>query len=118
MLKRSRGNYTEKQIARCAQLSGTFGREMDRLFTEAGLGHFVTPNVHARSHNRYAEDIATFVAEFQKDGLLEYIPGRHHKGFKNFEHKQTIRDPQRLAHHLMRLAENMDDRRDLRDTEE
>ena len=118
MLKRPRGNYTDEQVARCAELSGSFGKEVDRLFSEAGLGNFCSPD-HASSHSkRYREDVATFVKEFHRDGLFEYLPGRYHKGFKKFKYSRQIREPQTMAHLMMRLAEDMDDRLELRDKEE
>ena len=33
MLKSSGGNITPKQVLRCAQLSGAFGRQLDKVST-------------------------------------------------------------------------------------
>ena len=59
MLKHSRGRYTDEQVARCSQMGGAFGREIDRLFTLAGLGQFDSRDLHKRP-NWYEEDIRVF----------------------------------------------------------
>ena len=39
MLKRSRGNYTEKQVYRCSHLGGDFGKIVNGRFRHAmGMG--------------------------------------------------------------------------------
>lgn len=97
--------------------SRSFGKEVDRLFSEAGRGEYMSPTV-CTNRNTYGDDIATFAAEFHTDGLFEYLPGRHHKAYSNFTYMQGIWDPQKLAHRMMRLTEDRDDCLDLRDTEE
>ena len=38
MLKKSGGRYTATQVARCAQMSGAFGKEMQRILCASGIG--------------------------------------------------------------------------------
>ena len=107
MLKRSRGRYTPKQVERCAQLGGAFGKEIDRLFTNSGIGDFMTRDTKVHKIP-YEEDVQHFVREFQDDALLDYLPGREHKGFENFLYSTKILSPQTLGRKLHALSKTLD----------
>lgn len=106
--------YTDKQIDRCAQMTGSFGKELDRLFQASGIGKSATHHLASASiSKKHKADIAKFVREYKKDKLLAFIPGRIHKGFENFTYRQSIKDPQKMGRTMRSLAEQMDDWRSL-----
>ena len=49
ILLRSRGQYTPQQLKRCAQMSGTFGKEIDNILSDSGIGHFAQRKGHGRA---------------------------------------------------------------------
>ena len=97
MLRRSKGQYTAKQINRCAQMSGPFGKEMERIMTSSQLGHYSTNPRHSSLSRRVVEDVATFVAEFTNDGLFDCRPGRSHHGFEDFAYEAKIEEPIKMG---------------------
>ncbi|XP_066264517.1 uncharacterized protein [Branchiostoma lanceolatum] len=108
MLKHARGRYTDTQVARCAEMGGPFGQELDRIFTRAGLGSFITHTVTTSHDGRFQADIATFVEDFKEDGLFEYLPGRHHTGFEDFKYGTRLKHPQKMGSKMRQLAMEMD----------
>lgn len=106
MMKRSRGQYTDKQVMRCSQLGGEFGREFHRLVSEnMGMGH---EGIGKKSSNIYQKDVVACVKELQPDALFDYCPPREHKAFPGFVRSSQIKDPQKLGRHLNRLSEDLD----------
>ena len=113
MLKQSRGNITPQQVLRCAQLSGPYGRQMDQLFTQSGLGDMDTRDCRQQIPE-YKSDIDRFVAEYACDRLCSYRPGRTHLGLRNFNYQRKLKkSPVKLGVHLKHLAENLDNFRRL-----
>ena len=113
MLKHSRGHYTDQQVARCAQMGGAFGRQVDRLFTLAGLGQYDSRDVYKRP-NWYKEDIRAFTEEYQEYALTDYLPGRQPAGFKDFVFDISIKSPRQLAQKVLQFSTDMDTRQALR----
>ncbi|CAH1242413.1 Hypp6676 [Branchiostoma lanceolatum] len=107
MLKHSRGQYTDKQVQRVSEMSGSFGRLLDRLFPQAGPGSMTYGSTFSHD-GRYAADIAKFVKEFKGDGLFEYLPGRSHGGFDNFHYKTGIQNVEKMGAKIRKLAQDMD----------
>ncbi|XP_078141846.1 uncharacterized protein LOC144539769 [Centroberyx gerrardi] len=109
MAHRSRGMYTDRQIQRCAETSGAFGKDLDRIFAVAGVGNSVSPQFSSGSaHKRIQADVAQFVSEYGKDGLFAFLPGRSHQGFDEFTYPRNIRDPQRMGELMKSFAKDMD----------
>ncbi|XP_035687479.1 uncharacterized protein LOC118423433 [Branchiostoma floridae] len=108
MLKHSRGQYTDTQVQRCAEMSGPFGRELDRVFTAAGLGSYITHASTFSHDGRYQADIDRFVSDFKGDGLFAYLPGRQHTGFEDYTYNSRIRQPEKMGGKLRQLAKEMD----------
>ena len=107
MAKRSRGNYTERQVNRCALMSGAFGREIDRLFGEAGLGDG-NCDIYQKRLKSNVKDITKFVNEFAKDALLDYLPPRAHRGIGELDMASQIHRPRELGMKLRELSVAMD----------
>ena len=84
-----------KQVQRCAQMSGAFGKEVDGLLTEGGLGDPVHRESSAKKQV-YGKDV-DFLREFWKDALCEYQPGRQHKCFENYRWSTDIKSPDVLG---------------------
>ena len=85
MLKRAKGNYTPKQILRCAQISGAFGRQLDRIFTRSGLGSMDTKRDKVRD-KAFQRDLPLFVEVYTGGHLCRYTQARRpHKGFTAIE---------------------------------
>ncbi len=106
MLKRSRGNYTPKQVKRCSQLGGEFGKEFSRLVSEA-----MGVKLHAsykKKPARYKRDIRVSMDEFTKDGLFDIMPGREHKSFPGFLAQTPVKDPRKLGQRLAVLSKEND----------
>ena len=88
-------------------MSGAFGRELDRLLTEASIGDLVGAKSFPKL-GRYKDDVADFVKEFKRGGLMEYLPGRHHIYFKDFSLQTYVKSPEKLGQKFRKYAENMD----------
>ena len=85
MLLYSGGNYIERQVNRCAQMSGAFGKTLDKVMTMSGLGQL------ARRHDEptclhVQEDLPRFLQEYRPHNLCGYIPNRQHQGFQYDRH--------------------------------
>ena len=76
------GRYTAEQVARCAEMSGPFGKAFEQLFLSSGIGQFASS--HSNNSPCIKSDIVTFVEEYREDALFSFIPGRHHKGYDTF----------------------------------
>ena len=93
MLKKSRGQYTDKQIKRCSQLGGEFGREFLRLLSEnIALGHEASGQ---KPNNVYKQDITLAIKELHNDALFDYVPPRHYRAFATFTRTNRITAPQK-----------------------
>ena len=77
-------------------MGGAFGREIDRLFTLAGLGQFDSRDLHTRP-NWYEEDISVFTEEYKEYALLEYLPGRQPDGFRDYVFEPSVSSPKKLG---------------------
>ena len=114
MLKRANGNYTEKQILRCTQMSGTFGRQLDRVFTKSGLGAMETRRDKVRE-KAFQKDLSLFVEECGRRNLCCYKPGRRaHKGFADIGVDAHITNPIAMGQKMVYLSTRMDNWRRLR----
>ena len=116
MLKSSGGNMTPKQVLCCAQLSGAFGRQLDKVFTKSGLGEMDTRDCRQRMIRipAYKADLGRFVKEFAADDLCGYKPGRRNKVFRGFsKDRKFSRSAVKLGSHLKHLSKTLDDFRAL-----
>ena len=113
MLKRSRGNLTHKQILRCAQMSGAFGRQLDRIVTTSCLGDMLT-SVYTAPEKPYVRDIPLVVEEYGRRKLCAYKPQRTpHRGFVGLTNSGKIYKPISMGKKIRDLAQRMDDWRRL-----
>lgn len=109
MMKRSHGKYTDKEVQRCAKMGGDFGKDLDKLLTNAGVVSFEDSRSSRDSHKkRQVLDIKAFVKEYQSDDLFSNVPGRFHEGLNNFRYKNTVEKPVNMGRKMRRLAEDMD----------
>lgn len=108
MMKHSRGKYTNKQVDRCAQMGGAFGKKVDEIFTASGLGSFETFSKMKRPS--HSQDILLFTKEYLPDALFDYIPIRHHTGFQHFCLKSVscIKKPGDMGKKLEDLSRQVD----------
>ena len=107
MLKNARGNYTDREIGRCAQMSGPFGKQLDNMFTSAGIVDMRSHPTKKRS-NAYLADIKRFVQEYQAEALCDYIPGRNHDGFEEYQQTNRIKSPTALGRNLFAKSQHLD----------
>ena len=105
-LKRSRGIYTDDQVARCCQLGGQFGRNLEAvLLQNISGGHLSSCTA---SHHINRSDVQVFVEKYRNHGLWENIPGRAHPGFEKMKHDSKVKDCGRLAKRLNHLSYRID----------
>lgn len=107
MVRNSRGNYTDKNILRCARISGPFGRTLYKLFTQAGLVDMAALDARKASP-QYSRDIQRFIQDYQEFALYDYLPGRQHDSFPEFVHSTAITAPWKLEKKLRKLCHRMD----------
>ena len=104
-------HYTNERMELCGRMAGALGKEADRLLITLGgnSGSLAThlPSTHVHKLRRQAE-IAEFVAEYKKDHLFRYIPGRAHQGFEKFTYQQKITTPRKMGNTMRKLAQDMD----------
>ena len=117
MAKHCRGRYTDKEIQRCAQMSGAYGKSVDSIFAEAGLLDKEADSVSHKPH--FKKDIAKFVSEYQQDALVDYLPttDRIHRGFKNYERTVGLPRPRDMALKILQLSQDLDLWRELPEME-
>ena len=114
MLKKSGGSLTEKHVDRCSKLSGAFGREIDRLFTDAGLGRLPAYDSPHKLPPAYRTDVQKFVSELKPLKVCEYVnSSRHHRGFENFQATVNITCPYMFGQKMKHLAKDLDQWREL-----
>ncbi|XP_014667911.1 PREDICTED: uncharacterized protein LOC106809360 [Priapulus caudatus] len=113
LLANSNGNYTPQTVKRCSQMSGPYGRTLDDGFTDVGLVDMRTPN-RKRRPNLYKADVSRFVTEYSSDSLCDYIPGREHDAFPNFEAPNQLFSPVRLGRKLYKFSHAMDSWRQIK----
>ena len=106
MLKRGRSHITDKQVKRCSQIGGEFGKNFDKMVSES-LGTTVS-FTYRKNPQKYQRDLEVFVAEFQKADLFDVKPGRCHKAFPAFTAHTPLKDPEKLGRHLRKLSHDMD----------
>ena len=107
MLKNARGNYTPLQVNRCAQMSGPYGKQLDQMFHDVGIADMQAKAARTKG-NAYMSDVQRFVEEYQSDALFDYLPGRKHHGFEDYEPKKLIKDPVGLGRKLKEMSHRMD----------
>ena len=93
-----------KQVLGCTQLSGAFGRQLDKVSTQSGLGDMVTRNCRQQIP-AYKADIARFVKEYVGNDLCWYKSDRVNKGFRGFRSARKMnKSPVKLGCHLRQLS--------------
>ena len=110
MAKRSNGVYTTTQLQRCAQMSGSFGKEVDRLFATAGFNTFQVESANRPKKCKKMEaDLLTYVETYTQDNLFKYTEGRKMR-CRNLkvDCKVELKTPYKLGLHLKKLNTNMD----------
>ena len=107
MVKHCRGRYSDNEIMRCAQMSGSFGKHVDNIFAEAGLLK-ESASTRCHRHRPYHMDIAKFVDEYRQHGLGDYCPPRHHRGFSGYEYMSGLKNPRAMALKMSKLSEDLD----------
>ena len=109
MMKRARGKSTDQEVERCAKIGGTFGKDLDKLVTNAGKVSFEETWSSRHSHKkRQVQDIKAFVKEYRSDNLFAAVPGRYHAGLKKFRYENTIEEPIKFGRKLRKLSQDMD----------
>ena len=109
-MKRSRGRYTEKEVQRCAEMGGSFGKDIDKILNHAGVLSFTeSSSSRAGFKKRQQEDIMAFVNQFNADKLFSFVPNRSHVGLEAFQYINKIKQPLKLGKKLRVLSEVLDD---------
>ena len=100
-LGRVSDHYTNERMELCGMMVGALGSAADQLLVTLGPGTCSgLPTSLAPSHIHKARrraDIATFVAEYKKDHLFRYIPGRAHQGFEKFTYQKRVKTPKKMG---------------------
>lgn len=108
-LKHGRGKYSDKQVERCAYMTGNVAQELDRVFSNR-FGE-VDVLEYGRGKDKIKENVASFVEEYEEDKLFNTVPGRAHAHFPNFRAKnihQKIKKPHKLKERLFLYSRKMD----------
>ena len=98
--------YTEKQLQRCSRITGPVTDELERLFSEK-LGSEKHRTGYSRHYVEF-KDVMNFTANYAKDGLFDYVPGRCHTGFENFRHEWNICNPEKFFSKLELRSRKLD----------
>jgi hypothetical protein len=88
-------------------MSGPYGKHLDQLFADVGIADMQALPARSRG-NAYMADIQRFVEEYQSDALCDYLPGRKHDGFGEYESTSRLQDPIGLGKKLKQLSTRMD----------
>lgn len=105
MLRRCRGQYTEKMVDRCSRMGGAFGKAFHEQFCQSlGTGY---ESQHTRTDSKFRADVPALVREFHADGLFDYVPLREHKGFPAFQHRPGLSDEVQLGKHLLARSRHL-----------
>lgn len=107
MIKNARGNYTEQQVLRCAQMSGPFGKQLDNMFTSVGLVDMRSLPSRKRD-NVYHSDIKRFVEDYKAEALCDYLPVRSHRAFDEYVASNRITAAAGLGQKLKSMSKRLD----------
>ena len=100
------GSYTDEHVARCSQLGGSFGRDLEQMLLQnvgSDRQGFIPDCNHVSN-----SDVRVFLNEYQTDRLWDYLPGRVHEGFADIKHEWKIRNPAAFAKKMSALSEKLD----------
>ena len=105
-LRQARGVYSDDHVARCSQLGGQFGKNLEALFYDH-VGTEQNKYTKDCSHVS-ASDVNFFLTNYVNEELWEHIPGRQHHGFERVRHEWKIRNCDKLAKKLAYLSNRLD----------
>ncbi|XP_006824574.1 uncharacterized protein LOC102801699 [Saccoglossus kowalevskii] len=114
-LKNSHGQYTDLQIARCSQIVGNVGKDLDKIFAADIIDKFA--NTSKTSKGSYKKDIDKFVKEYKADHLFDKVGQRYHTGFKGLRHEILIKKPTKLKARLQKYSHILDTHRRICETQ-
>jgi len=106
MLRRGKGQLSEKQVQRVGIMSGEYGRVIDQQMRQS-LGLAAAPKRSGKKKQNYIKDLDKFCL-MNADQLFHYNPGRTHVGFPSFKRESHIKCPEKLAQKLVDLSKEMD----------
>ena len=102
-MKRSQGNYTDDQTARCCELGGDFSKNLDTLFST---------NI-AASHEPFSGkdqvstlDVQAMVEEHIEEELFSCKPGRNIRGLEKIRHGWALMRPKDVFGRVEKHLEN------------
>jgi hypothetical protein len=108
LLKRCHGRYTDKQTERCSKITGSFGKDLDRVFNQVMFG-LDREHTTRKKTSTYFRDINKFVTMYKADAPFSYCPPREHSAFSQFtDITSKIKHPGKLGQRLFAIGEEFD----------
>ncbi len=105
-LSHAHGNYTPEVVRRAGKIVGSLGRAIDALYSSNVVD--TTNDSSYRKRHNYHEDVAAFIAEYKEDNLFDFIPGRQHDAFPDFQYHLVIPQPDLLKKRLLKYSAKLD----------
>ena len=115
MIKRSRGRYTDKQIKRCSQLGGAFGKEVDKIFQKSITEQQATGVGPKQANKTSNEDLEEFFDLYGPEGLFRYQPDRNPRHLPQTTPIGELKHPFLLGQFLLKASTNMEAWQTIRD---
>ena len=108
MVKKARGNYTERHVERSALLVSNLSGKVDTaLNMSSRTKPLITPLGQPK---KYRKDIPTFIDEYWKDNPMKFTPGRRLTSFPHFKlFLQMVQNPEKLKSRLFKYGNAHDD---------
>ena len=107
-MKHSRGRYTEAQADRAGRIVGPLGRDIDEIFVSK-IGESMQH--HGKDDPKYNTQVLEFVEDYHTKQLFDFIPGRQHPSFPQYQYKTTIKNPEKLKFRLEAYSKRLDQER-------
>lgn len=105
-MKNCHGQYTDAQVSRCSKIVGSIGKAVEEIFSTEVINDYI-PKASA-TDGRSRSKINKFIQEYKGELLFTDTRERHHTSFHNFEHKITIKNPEKLNARLQKYVKNLE----------
>lgn len=109
-IKNARGRYTDKHLDRVSKTCGSFGKDLDQLFTGKMAETYMGKSKYEPVS--YRMQVLRFTQMYNREDFFNYVPGREHTSFPDFQ-LVPLKKPGKMKARLKKYSRNLDMQRDV-----
>lgn len=106
LLDSAKGRYTNTTIQRCSQIVGPLGEALDGVFDSKVVENELYR--HRRRHEDRDKNVEELISLLSKENLFDFIPGRTHKTFPDFQFTENPRNAGQFIAKMTQLNKKLD----------